>query len=117
MSRFFLTALIALPVFSCGTPEEPAAQPGDKGAPKAQTVAVTVEEAAREVRCGCKIDSVGHCGNFVAVDGDWVEISNPSDFNLGNMEWCRVPADVHPKAVVAGERTGDKIALSKLDVQ
>ena len=115
MIRLLFPALIALPVLACGSPEAPTDPPTDQVEPKAQTVAL--EAAEREVRCGCKIDGVGHCGNYVAVEDEWLEISNPDDFNLGKMEWCSVPADQHPVATVAGDRTGDKIALSKLDTQ
>lgn len=115
MNRLLLAALVSLPVVACGAKEDPTPAPGDAPAPQAETVAL--EEGEREVRCGCKIDSVGHCGNYVAEGDAWLEISNPGDFGLGHMEWCKVPADQHPKAVVAGTRTGDKVALTKLDTQ
>lgn len=115
MNRLLLAALVSLPVLACSTKDDATPATGDPSAPKAQTVAL--EEGAREVRCGCKIESVGHCGNYVADGDDWLEISNPGDFGLGHMEWCKVPADQHPTAVVAGTRTGDKVALTKLDTQ
>ena len=66
------------------------------GTPKAQTVAV--ESAVREVRCGCKIEGIGKCGNYVAVDGEWLEIGNPKDHDLGVMEWCSAKETVNAKA-------------------
>lgn len=110
MLKSSLIALaLVLPVLSCGAKEAEVAAATEAAA---QTVAL--ESGTRELRCGCKIDSVGHCGNYVADGDDWLEISNPSDHNLGVMEWCKVPADIHVMGTVAGERTGDKIKVSTL---
>ena len=107
-SALFLA--LALPLFGCGAQEAEVA-PAPPAA-KAQTVAL--ESGVRELRCGCKIDSVGHCGNYVADGEDWLEISNPEDHHLSQMEWCGVPAETHVMGTVAGERTGDKIKVSTL---
>lgn len=115
MIRSLLTLLLALPVVACGTAEDPATPGQESGAPA--TAAVALEEGEREVRCGCKIDSVGHCGNYVAEGGEWLEISNDKELGLGRMEWCGVPADQHPVALVAGQRTGGKVALTKLEMR
>lgn len=112
MIRILLVLLSVLPLVACGVSEEPAP---DANAPKAQTVALT--EGEREVRCGCKIDGIGHCGNFVAEGGEWLEIANYAELGLGHMEWCSVPADQHPMALVAGERAGAKATLTKLEVR
>ncbi|QDV08564.1 hypothetical protein Poly30_41120 [Planctomycetes bacterium Poly30] len=124
LKTFFLPLALILPVLSCGASEgsteagpaagaetaSPAA-----GAPKAQTVAI--ESATRELRCGCKIDSVGHCGNYVAVGDEWLEIANPKDHGLNNMEWCGVPANQKTQGTVAGERTADgKIQVATLEI-
>lgn len=109
MNRLLLAALLSLPVVACGSSEDPADAPAMDAV---QTV--TLDEAEREVRCGCKIEGIGHCGNYVADGDDWLEIANPDDFGLGVMEWCRVPADEHPMAVTAGERRGDRVTLSML---
>ncbi len=39
-------------------------------------------------KCGCKIDEVGHCGNYIEIGGEFVEISNGKAHGLGPMEWC-----------------------------
>ena len=107
-----IRSLLTLPVVACGTAEEPATPGQESGAP-----AVALAEGEREVRCGCKIDSVGHCGNYVAEGGEWLEISNDEELGLGHMEWCGVPADQHPVALVAGQRTGGTVALTKLEMR
>ncbi len=123
-----LPLALILPVLSCGASEEAGAvapttavdstpsmeESTDTDAPKAQTVAV--KSAVRELRCGCKIDSIGHCGNYVAEGDEWLEISNPGDHSLSNMEWCGVPANQKVQGTVAGERTGDQIKVATLEI-
>jgi hypothetical protein len=59
-------------------------------------------------RCGCAIDSIGHCGNYVVVDGAPVELEG--DLGLGAMEFCgqdgrsaRVAGIVHAGKVTPSE--------------
>ena len=44
--------------------------------------------ASYTVECGCRIDDVGRCGNYIEIDDQFVEIGNGSDLGLGVMEWC-----------------------------
>lgn len=89
---------------------------GSGEAPAADQAPVAVPEGTVEVRCGCKIDTINHCGNYAKVDGDWVEISNWKELGLGHMEWCAAPADLELNATAAGTRTGDTVELTKLVV-
>ncbi len=50
--------------------------------------AVAVEVATRDVACGCSIESIGACGNYVKIFGDFVAVANSADLGLGAMEWC-----------------------------
>ena len=76
--------------------------------------AVTVAAATREVKCGCAIESIGTCGNYVDVDGSWAYISNSTDLGLGSMEWCGKEEVV--MAETSGELKGDKFYALKLVV-
>lgn len=121
LSALAAAALLALPLASCSSGGESGdgGQGGgaaeDEAPPKARTVAI--ESATHEVRCGCKIEGIGKCGNYVAIEDDWVEIANREELGLDVMEWCRVPAEEHVMATVAGTRTGDSIELTELEVQ
>lgn len=75
---------------------------------------IQLDSATRELRCGCKIEGIGTCGNYVADGEDWLEISNPDDHSLGRMEWCKVKPEIHVMGTVAGERTEDKIKVTTL---
>jgi len=110
-------AVLSLPLVSCsgGGEAEGGGQGESETAPKATPVAI--ESGTHEVRCGCKIEGIGKCGNYVAVGEEWVEISNREELGLDVMEWCRVPADQHVMATVAGTRNGDTIELTELEVQ
>ncbi|RKY21073.1 MAG: hypothetical protein DRQ55_05685 [Planctomycetota bacterium] len=39
-------------------------------------------------RCGCAIEEVGECGNYVQIDGSFVELTNSKKLGLGEMAWC-----------------------------
>ncbi|MEM8712304.1 MAG: hypothetical protein AAGG01_15240 [Planctomycetota bacterium] len=115
MLKPLLLTISALSLLACGGASEgdvSAAPAGSEAAPKAQTVAL--EAGVRELRCGCKIDGIGTCGNYVAEGDDWLEISNREAHGLGKMEWCRVPATVKVEGIVAGNRTGDQIEITTL---
>ena len=79
------------------TAEVPEGTPPSKDAPKAAAPAVdgdapaaaAADMAVYDVKCGCSIDSVGHCGNFIMIDGDYIPMLHP---DLGKMEWCRQKA-------------------------
>jgi hypothetical protein len=47
-----------------------------------------VELAIRNVSCGCVLEDVGHCGNYIQIDSQFVEIANSEELGLGGMEWC-----------------------------
>ena len=86
-------------LFAC-TAEKPAepkpaeSQPAEAqpaGAPQQAAAAAPADRALDEVatydvKCGCSIDGVGHCGNFVMIEGNYIPILHPK---LGKMEWCR----------------------------
>lgn len=117
MKHLALSAALLL-LAACGDAPSDGGPAGGEGSPgtetpKARTVAV--ESAVREVRCGCMIEDVGKCGNYVAVDGEWLEIGNRNDLGLGVMEWCAEKDTVTAKT--AGERATGGILLSELEVQ
>lgn len=74
---------------------------------------VTVAVAERNVACGCSIESVGHCGDYVEIDGNYVEIANWEEMGLGPMEWCGQKG-VHAKT--AGELKDGKFFATVLSV-
>jgi hypothetical protein len=49
---------------------------------------VVVELAERNVSCGCAIESIGTCGNYIEIDGNYVAIGNSEEVGLDGMEWC-----------------------------
>lgn len=57
--------------------------PDGEATPSASANAETVRYQAM---CGCSIEGIGRCGNYVMIDGRYVPIVHSS---LGKMEWCR----------------------------
>jgi len=47
-----------------------------------------VELATRHASCGCALEEVGHCGNYVEIGSLYVALANSEDLGLGGMEWC-----------------------------
>ena len=72
---------------------------------------VAVELATRKVSCGCAIESIGACGNYVEIDGNFAYIANSTDFGLGSMEWCGKEGVT---AESSGELKGDQFYASTL---
>jgi len=50
---------------------------------------MVVELATRNVSCGCALEEVGHCGNYIEIESQYVEIANGEELGLGKMEWCK----------------------------
>lgn len=65
------------------------------------------------VQCGCQIDGINACGNYVHVGGHAFEIEG--DLGLGAMEWCSV--DGTKQAKIQGNLDGDKCYATSLTVQ
>ena len=71
---------------------------------------MTVELATLNASCGCTLDEVGHCGNYVQIGSQYVALANGEELGLGGMEWCG-KSDV--KVETAGEvKDGNFIAAS-----
>ena len=64
-----------------------------------QTGQQTAEMVVHDVKCGCSIDGVGKCGNYVMVDGKYVPLIHPK---LGVMEFCKFK-DAGAKIETVGE--------------
>jgi len=119
MRTTLLTLALLLPAFACSSEKE-AAEVTTPGAMDATLEDVTpatpvaLESGVHEVKCGCHIDEIGKCGNYVDVDGEWAMIANPKDHGLSAMEWCGAKTKV--EATVAGTLTGKSIELTQLEV-
>lgn len=68
----------------------------------------TKEVAVREAKCGCSIEGIGHCGNYILVEGQYVPLIHPK---LGKMEFCKQKAE-GVKIKVAGLMKDGKYVAS-----
>jgi hypothetical protein len=71
------------------TPPRAAPMQARSTEPTAAATALVKEIATPEVHraiCSHVLPEIGHCGNYVEIDGQWVEVLWPA---LGAMEWCR----------------------------
>ncbi|MEM7516483.1 MAG: hypothetical protein AAF368_06135, partial [Planctomycetota bacterium] len=59
---------------------------GEHAAPLA-AVMPSADATVRALKCGCAIDAVGRCSEFIEVEGDYVPLELPVD--LGPMPFCR----------------------------
>ena len=101
MSRLFTIVLsIALIVAACGQ-----AASSDGATAVADGTALDGEYT---VRCGCAIDEVGKCGNFVEVAGNNMMLTG--DIGLGPMEFCKQPDQM---AHVHGTVTDGKVVATE----
>lgn len=103
MKALLSTALL-LPLLACSSETNPPAEGPAAG---------STETAVMTVQCGCTLESVGRCGNYIQVDGEFVEIANGAELGLGKMEWCAVKGPV--AVMAAGELQDGKFVASALE--
>ena len=118
-----LAALFALNIgaASAAEPAAPAADaaatapaanpPANTDAPPAagaQTAHVISTAEVHDAICGHVLEDVGHCGNYVSIDGKWVEILWPA---FGKMEWCS-KGKAGAKIEITGEMKDGKFVAS-----
>jgi len=81
-SSFLLALALACGSAGDGAPNGAADAPASPSAAVGDSGATTV----RPVRCGCAIEDVGLCGNYVEIEGEFYELAG--DLGLGVMEFC-----------------------------
>ena len=62
---------------------EPAAADANEAQP-----AMQAGQHSHSVRCGCSLEEVGECGNFIEVEGQFVELVLPEENDLKEMPFC-----------------------------
>ncbi|HEB54129.1 MAG TPA: hypothetical protein ENI87_12825 [bacterium] len=68
------------------SPGEPqTSQPASTSQPTLQPK-VMGTPAVHDAKCGCSIDGIGHCGNYIRIDGKYVPLLHPT---LGKMQFCQ----------------------------
>lgn len=80
MLRSVPSAFLLLAIAACSHEPAPAPAPG---APPASTAAART--GVFDVKCGCSIEGIGRCGNYILIDGEYVPMVHPT---LGKMEFC-----------------------------
>lgn len=88
-AKLFLLPLPLLFGAACGSDH---AHTGDHdhdhgGAASSALPAPSADAVAHDLRCGCAIDAVGACGEYIDVDGKFVELRLPGA-GLGDMPFC-----------------------------
>lgn len=91
--RTYMLALAVMLTAACSSGDkasrsESAAETAVKTEQEAPSAPIAVAAATRHVACGCSIEGIGACGNYIEIDGKFAYIANWADFGLGAMEWC-----------------------------
>jgi hypothetical protein len=83
-----LFAFLLLAAIGCqgGGEAEPAADAVADAS--AAEPAVHAGEHVHALRCGCAIEEIGTCGNYIEIDGEYVELVPPKEVDLGVMAFC-----------------------------
>ncbi len=102
---------------SSGDPAEKAAEPAEKAAETTEETTeaqpVTIEASVHNVKCGCAIETIPKCGNYVEFDGEYSQIINSKEMGLGVMEWCQRDGI---KAKIAGTRNGISFTATSIEI-
>lgn len=102
--KALLSTVLLLPLIACSSETAPPVEDPAQGG---------IETVVMTAQCGCTLESVGHCGNYIQVDGEFVEIANGAELGLGKMEWCAVKGPV--AVMAAGELQDGKFVASALE--
>jgi hypothetical protein len=106
--RAALLSAFALALVACeNAPSDGARASGPAPAADAAHSHVSGQHA---VKCGCALPEVGHCGEYVEVDGKFVELELPASVDLGKMPFCGKEG---LRAEVEGELRGGKVVSTK----
>ena len=98
MRNYITTAVCLLPLLACTTESTSAPTTETETGTETETTTETETGAAagsasgpmasaeRAVICGCQIETVHRCSEWVDVDGEWVALELPTD--MGSMPFC-----------------------------
>ncbi|MHC4263082.1 MAG: hypothetical protein ACYSWX_11205 [Planctomycetota bacterium] len=92
MRNSITTAVCLLPLLACTTESTSAPTTENETATETETGAAAgaasgpMASAERAVICGCQIETVHRCSEWVDVDGEWVALELPTD--MGSMPFC-----------------------------
>ncbi|MDF1798862.1 MAG: hypothetical protein P1V81_06775 [Planctomycetota bacterium] len=85
MKHLLLTALLFLPA-ACNSETEVAS--AVSAAPADQVI----KRSVQSVECGCTIEGIMKCGNYLSLEGAYLPIAKEgAGADLGPMEWCGQP--------------------------
>jgi hypothetical protein len=99
MKTWIATLVLPLLVACKPVPAEPEANQ-----PVATAAYTVTEPTVHDAKCGCSIDGIRRCGNYMMVEGEYVTILWPE---LGKMEWCS-EGDAGAKIEVTGAMADGK---------
>lgn len=111
MLRLMTIAALSASLTGCAG-EATESSTGDAPATE-QTAGQTVALASHTVKCGCIVDEVGTCGNYIEIGDEFVEIANRDELGLGVMEWC---GGGEHTAKAAGEIVDGEFVASSFEV-
>lgn len=98
-------ATFALSLLVACTAEAPKPAPAATETTQPVAAVYTVAEpTVHDAKCGCSIDGIRRCGNYMMVEGEYVTILWPE---LGKMEWC-AEGDAGAKIEVTGAMADGK---------
>jgi hypothetical protein len=98
--RLSLLVLATLLVLGCQSHETHGDHASDPAQGRTETADASTQEVADHampaaehvhgLRCGCAVEGVGQCGNYIEVDGEFVELVLPAETaeELGEMPFC-----------------------------
>jgi hypothetical protein len=88
--KLTIFSAFVLGLAACSSERPPAPQDAQGGSETQEAPAADAPSqlSAHTAQCGCTISSVGTCGNYIEVDGEYLPIANSAEFDLSGMQWC-----------------------------
>lgn len=107
--KTWIATLLFPVLFAACTAKAPEPTTPEPAAPSEAAAYTVAEPTVHDAKCGCSIDGIRRCGNYMMVDGKYVTILWP---DLGKMEWCSAGDAGAKIEVTGGMQDGKFVAKS-----
>ena len=87
-----ISAVLFATTLACRPVDQPPAETSNSDSSEESGLEQAADPSSTQLtaplRCGCVLEGVGQCGEYVEIDGEFVELGLPASSELGSMPFC-----------------------------